>query len=217
MAMSLSDMSVEWLVLYMQGGEEAAALLSQLEAPAGGEIQMNWNIKVCPATAHVLARSPRQLRQQASRSPSLIGSDLRQLVCLTWLAICWQEFLPPAVQPPFQVLVSEFLLQPWREVVAPSAADPAAGSQVLYSLLTSCHAEGRCDASDHARGQGKLHSSVISQRPRALARHRREVPRWKMVINSILQAVVDARSRGARLEDAARWHVERTALPKVHP
>ena len=42
-----------------------------------------------------------------------------------------QEFLPPSVQPPFQVLVSAFLLQPWREVVAPSAADPAAGSQVL--------------------------------------------------------------------------------------
>jgi hypothetical protein len=30
----------------MQGGEEAAALLSQLEAPAGGEIKMNWNLKV---------------------------------------------------------------------------------------------------------------------------------------------------------------------------
>ena len=30
-----------------------------------------------------------------------------------------------------------------------------------------------------------------------------------------VQAVVDARSRGAQLEEAARRHVERTALPKV--
>jgi hypothetical protein len=30
----------------LQGGEEAAALLSQLDATEGGEIEMNWNIKV---------------------------------------------------------------------------------------------------------------------------------------------------------------------------
>jgi hypothetical protein len=30
----------------LQGGEEAAALLSQLDATEGGEMEMNWNIKV---------------------------------------------------------------------------------------------------------------------------------------------------------------------------
>ena len=41
----------------LQGGEEAAALLSQLDATEGGEIEMNWNIKVCGFTAHPLSCS----------------------------------------------------------------------------------------------------------------------------------------------------------------
>lgn len=59
---------------------------------------------------------------------------------LTWLFTRLQEFLPPSVQPPFQVVVSAFLLQPWREVVAPTAADPAAGSQVLAAASCWPHA-----------------------------------------------------------------------------
>ena len=48
------------------------------------------------------------------------------------LSSCPQEFLPPAVQGPFLAVVSEFLLHPWRNVIAPSAAADAAASQVCH-------------------------------------------------------------------------------------
>jgi hypothetical protein len=53
------------------------------------------------------------------------------------------------VQPPLQVVVSAFLLQPWREVVAPSAADPTAGSQVF--LAAACWPHGAMIGNLHLR------------------------------------------------------------------
>jgi hypothetical protein len=95
----------------------------------------------CLTFAHITSRDPASLLMAAAASPVGIkqhdtsaAPPIRKLPTprrLTW-PFCWlQEFLPPSVQPPFQVVVSAFLLQPWREVVAPSAAHPAAGSQVL--------------------------------------------------------------------------------------
>jgi hypothetical protein len=54
----------------LQGGEEAAALLSQLDASEGGEIEMNWNIKV--------RRSPANQTAMRIRSciPQTFSSDL---------------------------------------------------------------------------------------------------------------------------------------------
>lgn len=138
----------------VQGGEEAEALMSQLEAQPAGDMEWTWNIKVRRQLPDLCLSGKK--RQEAARQT---GSAKDAAMCITffgtrqlvnddiaecspmltwWFEVVFfeypQEFLPPAVQQPFQAAVSEFLLLPWREVVAPTAANPVAGSQVPPSL-----------------------------------------------------------------------------------